>query len=1148
MSSKFRYELPTRGGDVRHLGCLIGAAGALECAEMIERHQGPVVIITRDMQNTLRLRDEIQQFTQLPIETLSDWETLPYDNFSPHQEIISHRLSTLYRLPTMQKGVLILPVNTLMQKVCPSEFLASHALVMAKGDKLSRDNLRDELDKAGYRHVEQVLEHGEYATRGALLDLYPMGSALPYRIDFFDDEIDSLRTFDVDSQRTLEEVESINLLPAHEFPTDKDAIERFRSQWRERFEVRRDPEHIYQQVSKKTLPTGIEYWQPLFFSQPLPSLFDYLPTNTLFISQHYQEAAERFQSDTQQRFESRGVDPMRPLLPPTDLWLTVEQLNQALKKWPRVQLSVEKLADKAANTNLDYLPLPDIGTQGQSKQPLEKLRQFVEHFDGTVIFSVESEGRRETVTELLGRIKIRPETISHYSSPVSNRFAIMIGAAEHGFIQSVQHRALICESDLLGERVVRRRTDNRRTINTDTLIRNLAELRPGQPVVHIEHGVGRYQGLTTLEAGGIKAEYLILTYAGNDKLYVPVSSLHLISRYSGGADENAPLHRLGSDSWGKARHKAAEKVRDVAAELLDIYAQRAAKPGFAFKHDKEQYQEFCQGFPFETTPDQEQAINAVLSDMCQPIAMDRLVCGDVGFGKTEVAMRAAFLAINNNKQVAVLVPTTLLAQQHFDNFRDRFANWPVRIEMLSRFKAAKEQQQILEETTQGKVDILIGTHKLLQSDLVWHDLGLLVVDEEHRFGVRHKERIKAMRADVDILTLTATPIPRTLNMAMSGMRDLSIIATPPARRLAVKTFVRQYDDLVVREAILRETLRGGQVYYLYNDVENIEKAKKRLEELVPEARFVVGHGQMRERELERVMTDFHHQRFNVLICTTIIETGIDIPTANTIIIERADHFGLAQLHQLRGRVGRSHHQAYAYLLTPHPKAMTADAHKRLEAISSLEDLGAGFALATHDLEIRGAGELLGEDQSGQMTTIGFTLYMELLESAVEALKDGREPSLEDLVNQQTEVELRMPVLLPDDYIHDVNIRLSFYKRIASAHNEDELNDLRTELVDRFGTLPDAGRFLLASAAIRLEAEKLGIKRIEAHEQGGFIEFGEKHKVSPNFLISLLQNQPKTFRLDGPVRLKFVHDLSERVTRIEFIKQLLRDCADNLLEA
>lgn len=1147
MSSKFRYELPTRSGDVRHLGCLIGAAGALECGEMIERHQGPVVIVTRDMQNTLRLRDEIQQFTQRPIETLSDWETLPYDNFSPHQEIISQRLSTLYRLPTMQKGALILPINTLMQKVCPAEFLTSHALVMAKGDKLSRDTLRDELDKAGYRHVEQVLEHGEYATRGALLDLFPMGSSVPYRIDFFDDEIDSLRTFDVDTQRTLEEVSSINLLPAHEFPTDKDAIERFRSQWRERFEVRRDPEHIYQQVSKKMLPTGIEYWQPLFFSQPLPSLFDYLPANTLFISQHYQESAERFQADTQQRFESRGVDPMRPLLPPAELWLTVEQLNQSLKKWPRVQLSVEKLTDKAANTNLDYLPLPDISTQGQNKHPLEKLRQFIESFDGTVVFSVESEGRRETVTELLGRLKIRPSNIEHYLSTSENRFSITVGAAEHGFIQSQLHRALICESDLLGERVVRRRSDNRRTINTDTLIRNLAELRQGQPVVHIEHGVGRYQGLTTLEAGGIQAEYLILAYAGNDKLYVPVSSLHLISRYAGGADENAPLHRLGSDSWGRARQKAAEKVRDVAAELLDIYALRAAKPGFAFKHDKEQYQEFCQGFPYETTPDQEVAINAVLSDMCQPIAMDRLVCGDVGFGKTEVAMRAAFLAINNNKQVAVLVPTTLLAQQHFDNFRDRFANWPVRIEMLSRFKTAKEQQQIIEDTAEGKVDILIGTHKLLQTSLVWHDLGLLVVDEEHRFGVRHKERIKAMRADVDILTLTATPIPRTLNMAMSGMRDLSIIATPPARRLAVKTFVRQYDDLVVREAILRETLRGGQVYYLYNDVENIEKAKQRLEELVPEARFVVGHGQMRERELERVMNDFHHQRFNVLICTTIIETGIDIPTANTIIIERADHFGLAQLHQLRGRVGRSHHQAYAYLLTPHPKAMTTDAQKRLEAISSLEDLGAGFALATHDLEIRGAGELLGEDQSGQLTTIGFSLYMELLESAVEALKDGREPSLEDLIKQQTEVELRMPVLLPDDYIHDVNIRLSFYKRIASSHDEDELKELRTELIDRFGMLPDSGKFLLANAAIRLQAEKLGIKRIEAHDQGGFIEFGENNKVSPHFLISLLQRQPQTFRLDGPVRLKFVIDLSDRVGRIEFIKQLLSDFADNLLD-
>ena len=740
--------------------------------------------------------------------------------------------------------------------------------------------------------------------------------------------------------------------------------------------------------------------------------------------------------------------------------------------------------------------------------------------------------------ELLARIKIKPAEIRSLTDATVPGIYVMIGAAEHGFVDNDRQRVLICESDMLGERVVRRRQDTRRTINTDTLIRNLAELRPGQPVVHLEHGVGRYQGLTTLEAGGIKAEYLILTYAGEDKLYVPVSSLHLISRYAGGADESAPLHKLGGEAWSKARQKAAEKVRDVAAQLLDIYAQRAVKPGFAFKHDREQYREFCQSFPFETTPDQEQAINAVLSDMCQPVAMDRLVCGDVGFGKTEVAMRAAFLAVHNHKQVAVLVPTTLLAQQHYDNFRDRFANWPVRIEVLSRFRSAKEQQQVLDDTREGKVDIIIGTHKLLQSDVHWHDLGLLVVDEEHRFGVRHKERIKAMRANVDILTLTATPIPRTLNMAMSGMRDLSIIATPPARRLAVKTFVRQYDELVVREAILREVLRGGQVYYLYNDVENIEKARNRIAELVPEARVAVGHGQMRERELERVMTDFHHQRFNVLVCTTIIETGIDIPSANTIIIERADHFGLAQLHQLRGRVGRSHHQAYAYLLTPHPKAMTTDAHKRLEAIASLEDLGAGFALATHDLEIRGAGELLGEDQSGQMASVGFTLYMEMLESAVDSLKSGKEPSLEDLTQSQTEVELRMPALLPEDYLPDVNMRLSFYKRIASARSDTELTELKIELIDRFGLLPDAGRHLLAAAGLRLQAQDLGIRRIEAQEKGGFVEFSEKNHVDPAYLIGLLQNNPKQYRLDGPSKLKFICDLTDRTKRIEFIADLL----------
>ncbi|WP_233963737.1 transcription-repair coupling factor [Pectobacterium versatile] len=1149
MPENYRYSLPPKAGEQRLLGQLTGAACAVECAEIIERHAGLVVLIAPDMQNALRLRDEIQQFTDQHVTTLPDWETLPYDSFSPHQEIISTRLSTLYQLPNMTRGVLILPVNTLMQRVCPHSFLHGHALVLKKGQRLSRDKLRSQLEQAGYRSVDQVMEHGEYATRGALLDLFPMGSEEPYRIDFFDDEIDSLRLFDVDTQRTLNEVPHINLLPAHEFPTDKTAIELFRSQWREQFEVRRDAEHIYQQVSKGVWPAGIEYWQPLFFSEPLPSLFSYFPNNTLLVNTgNLEQSAERFWQDIQQRFESRRVDPMRPLLQSDSLWLRVDGLFTELKAWPRVQLKTDTLPEKAANVNLAYLPLPELAIQHQQKSPLDALRRFIEQFDGQVIFSVESEGRRETLQELLARIKLNPTLINTLEQAQERGTYLIIGASEHGFIDTLRQRALICESDLLGERVSRRRQDSRRTINTDTLIRNLAELRPGQPVVHLEHGVGRYAGLTTLEAGGIKAEYLILTYAGEDKLYVPVSSLHLISRYAGGADENAPLHKLGGDAWSRARQKAAERVRDVAAELLDIYAQRAAKSGFAFKHDKTQYQLFCESFPFETTPDQAQAINAVLSDMCQPLAMDRLVCGDVGFGKTEVAMRAAFLAVENHKQVAVLVPTTLLAQQHFDNFRDRFANWPVKIEMISRFRSAREQTQVLKETQEGKVDILIGTHKLLQSDVHWRDLGLLIVDEEHRFGVRHKERIKAMRADVDILTLTATPIPRTLNMAMSGMRDLSIIATPPARRLAVKTFVREYDSLVVREAILREILRGGQVYYLYNDVENIEKATQRLAELVPEARIAIGHGQMRERELERVMSDFHHQRFNVLVCTTIIETGIDIPSANTIIIERADHFGLAQLHQLRGRVGRSHHQAYAYLLTPNPKAMSTDAQKRLEAIASLEDLGAGFALATHDLEIRGAGELLGDDQSGQMTSVGFSLYMELLESAVDALKAGREPSLEDLINSQTDVELRLPALLPDDFIPDVNTRLSLYKRIASAKTPAELDELKVELIDRFGLLPDASRYLLQIAALRQQAQALGIRRIEGNEKGGFIEFSEQNRVDPSHLIGLLQRDPGTYRLDGPTRLKFMKDLSDRPQRIEFIGSLLGNMAQHTLAA
>ncbi len=1139
MPQSYPYSLPEQQGEILQLGQLTGAAFAVECVEIIERHPGLVMLITPDMQNALHLHDEIQQFTARRITTLPDWETLPYDSLSPHQDIISARLSCLWQLPMMKSGIVILPVNTLMQRVCPHAFLHSHALMMQKGQHLSRDKLRSQLEQAGYLHVGQVMEHGEFAIRGSLLDLYPMGSKQPYRIDFFDNKIDSLRQFDVDSQRTLSEVEQINLLPAHEFPTDKNAIELFRSQWRERFDVRRDAEHIYQQVSKGTWPAGIEYWQPLFFSQPLPSVLSYLPENTLLINTgDPQITAARFWQDINQRFEDRRIDPMRPLLHPQALWLQVDELITELAQWPRIQLQTDLLPEQPANTNLNYQPLPELKVKSHQKAPLENLRRFMDEFSGNLVFSVESEGRREILQELLAPMGLRPALITRLSQAEKPGQYLMIGAAERGFLSPDKQLALICENDLLGERISNRRQDNRRTLNTDTLIRNLAQLRPGQPVVHLDHGVGRYLGLTTLEAGGVAAEYLILTYAAEDKLYVPVSSLHLISRYAGGADENAPLHKLGGDAWSRARQKAAEKVHDVAAELLDIYAQRATKTGFAFKHDPEQYRLFCQDFPFETTPDQEHVINEVLKDMCQPLAMDRLVCGDVGFGKTEVAIRAAFTAIENNKQVAVLVPTTLLAQQHYDNFRDRFARWPVRIEMLSRFRSAKEQQHIITQTREGKIDIVIGTHKLLQSELRWKDLALLIVDEEHRFGVRHKERIKAMRADIDILTLTATPIPRTLNMAMNGLRDLSIIATPPARRLAVKTFVREYDSLVVREAILREILRGGQVYYLYNNVEHIEKTQQQLATLVPEARIAIGHGQMRERDLEQVMNDFHHQRFNVLICTTIIETGIDIPNANTIIIERADHFGLAQLHQLRGRVGRSHHQAYAYLLTPHPKTMTFDAQKRLEAIASLEDLGAGFVLATHDLEIRGAGELLGADQSGQITAIGFTLYMELLEKTMQALREGREPSLEELTSSQTEIEIRIPTLLPDDYIHDVNTRLSFYKRIASTMHVKELDELKIELIDRFGLLPDPARYLLRTTALRQRAQSLGIKRIESHELGGFIEFSEKNQIDPAYLVSLLQQQPQIWRLEGSTRLKFIDNLSDRAKRLEFIEKLL----------
>ncbi|OCG08805.1 transcription-repair coupling factor [Gilliamella sp. wkB178] len=1139
---KISTLIPKQADEVKQLGQLIGSSLSLICAQVIAAHDGLVVIVTDDMQQTTRIHDELKQFSPFPAIYFPDWETLPYDSFSPHQDIVSERLSCLYHLAHLQKGALILPINTLMQKVCPPSFLGGHVFLMRQGMQISREHLRLQLENAGYRSVSQVMEHGEYATRGALFDIYPMGSETPYRIDFFDNEIDSIRTFDVESQRTLSEIQEIQLLPAHEFPFDKTAIELFRSQWREKFPVRLEPESIYQQVSKNILPTGIEYWQSLFFDQPLTPLFTYFQENTLIINTiNIEQYANKYLQDINQRYESRKVDPMRPLLAPAEIWSKTDEIFANFKLYPRIILANQPLAKANKNINLPYIALPELAIEIQQKNPYALFQQFIDDFNGKIIFSVESEGRKEALQEILGRIRIHPTTITQLTQldTLDDRFALMIGASEQGFINQQDNFAFITENELLGRRINRRKKDNKQSINTDSLIRSLAELTPGKPVVHLEHGVGRYAGLTTLETGGITAEYLILLYANDTKLYVPVSSLNLISRYSGGDEENAPLNKLGTDAWSKARQKAAEKVRDVAAELLDIYAERESKPGFKFKQDREQYELFSQAFPYEETEDQQNAIGAVIGDMCSPLAMDRLVCGDVGFGKTEVAIRAAFLAVINHKQTAILVPTTLLAEQHYESFCDRFANWPIRIESLSRFKTAKQQQEIIQALAEGKIDIVIGTHKLLQEEVKWKDLGLLVVDEEHRFGVRQKERIKAMRANIDILTLTATPIPRTLNMAMSGMRDLSIIATPPARRLAVKTFVREYDDLVIREAILREILRGGQIYYLHNDVADIEKVAQRLADLVPEARIAVGHGQMHERDLERVMNDFHHQRFNLLVCTTIVETGIDIPNANTIIIERADKFGLAQLHQLRGRVGRSYHQAYAYLLTPHPKLLTKDAKKRLEAIASLEDLGAGFALATHDLEIRGAGELLGSDQSGQIETIGFNLYIELLEDAVKSLKEGKEPTLESLLNnQQTEVELRLPTLIPDDFIPDVNTRLSLYKRIASIENLDELTEIQVEMRDRFGQLPDAVLFLLETTKIRYQAKRLGISKIEFGDKGGFIEFGANNTIAIDYLISLIQKEPKNYRLESSNRLKLLKSELQRVDRIEYIKNLL----------
>lgn len=1131
-------SLPATAGK-QHWGNLPGAALSLAIAEAASAAKRFTLLLTADSQSAERLEQELSFFApELPVLHFPDWETLPYDLFSPHQDIISQRISALYRLPELKHGVLVVPITTALHRLAPTRFLLGSSLVLDVGQRIDVNDMRLRLEASGYRCVDTVYEHGEFAVRGALIDLFPMGSKLPFRIDLFDDEIETLRTFDPETQRSIDKVESIKLLPAREFPLEKKAVTDFRGRFRERFDVdfRRCP--IYQDLSTGITPAGIEYYLPLFFEETA-TLFDYLPQDTqVFSLPGIEKAAEQFWADARNRYDERRVDPERPLLPPADIFLPVEDCFARLKDWPRVVVSADDIEPGVGRTRFEASALPDLAIQAKTSEPLAALRRFIEEYSGRVLFCAESAGRREVLLELLARLKLKPKEVDGWPQFCASkeRLGITIAPLDEGL--QLENIALIAESPLFGQRVMQRRRREKTRDGGDNVIKNLTELREGAPVVHIDHGVGRYLGLVTMEFDGQAAEFLALMYAEEAKLYVPVASLHLIARYTGSDDALAPLHRLGSEVWQKAKRKAAEQVRDVAAELLDIYARRAAREGYAFNDPKADYETFSAGFPFEETPDQQSAIEAVRDDMLAPKPMDRLVCGDVGFGKTEVAMRAAFIAVHGGRQVAILVPTTLLAQQHYNSFRDRFADWPVTVEVMSRFKSAKEVNAAIEQLANGKIDIIIGTHKLLQDDVKIKNLGLVIIDEEHRFGVRQKEVLKALRSEVDILTLTATPIPRTLNMAVSGMRDLSIIATPPARRLSVRTFVMEQNNPTIKEALLRELLRGGQVYYLHNDVKSIEKCAADLAALVPEARIGIGHGQMHERELEQVMGDFYHKRFNVLIASTIIETGIDVPSANTIIIERADKFGLAQLHQLRGRVGRSHHQAYAYLLTPPRKQMTDDAQKRLEAIANAQDLGAGFVLATHDLEIRGAGELLGDGQSGQIQAVGFTLYMEMLERAVKSIRKGEQPNLDQPLGGGPEINLRVPALIPEDYLPDVHARLILYKRIANATDEDGLKELQVEMIDRFGLLPEPAKHLVRLTLLKLQAERLGIKKIDAGPQGGRIEFAAETPVDPLTLIKLIQSAPNRYKFEGATLFRFSIPMERAEERFNTLEALL----------
>jgi transcription-repair coupling factor (superfamily II helicase) len=1143
VESSFKTPSANKPGDRRVWGNLHQAATSLAIVEAARQANQLSVVITDSAKAASRLEDELAFFAggyDLPVLHFPDWETLPYDVFSPHQDIVSARLHSLFQLPLTRKGILVVPVTTLMHRMPPPAYIAGNSFVHSVGDQLDLTALRLQLDTAGYRSVDTVYEHGEFAVRGSLVDIFPMGSDLPFRIDLFDDEIESLRTFDPETQVTLAQHDEIRLLPAREFPLDKAGVKIFLDQWHEIFDV--DPRKcaIYQDVRDGKPGQGVEYYLPLFFQQTA-TLFDYLPDQAqLFTLGELPSAAEHFWKDVTDRYEEYSVDRERPLLPPGKLFLTAGELFSHFSEYGRTDLQAEPAPDKNQHHNFSSHPPESLSVDNRAGKPLHALESALRDAPRRTLFCAESAGRKDALEALLSEAGIRPKNVENWRAFIDSDEALAITTypLENGLLMDSPAIRIVTESQLFGQQVLQRRRRGRTKDNSDFLIRNLTELKPGAAVVHSDHGVGRYLGLQTLSVDNSSQEFLMLAYADDAKLYVPVTSLNLISRYSAGDDELAPLHRLGNEQWQKAKRKAAEQIRDTAAELLDIYARRAAKIGFQSQDPGADYLRFSSEFPFEETPDQLDAITAVRNDMLSPNPMDRLICGDVGFGKTEVAMRAAFIAVSNNRQVLILVPTTLLAQQHYENFRDRFANWPVTIDVVSRFRSAKEQDNLISRFGEGKVDILIGTHKLLHGKFDGKNLGLLVIDEEHRFGVQQKEKIKAMRAEVDILTLTATPIPRTLNMAMGGIRDLSIIATPPAKRLSVKTFVRQKEERVVREAILRELLRGGQVFYLHNDVKTIEKAVHELREMVPDARINFAHGQMRERELEKVMTDFYHQRFNILVCSTIIETGIDIPSANTILIERADKFGLAQLHQLRGRVGRSHHQAYAYMLTPHPKAMTHDAVKRLEALAEADHLGSGFTLATNDLEIRGAGELLGEGQSGHIHSIGFTLYMSMLERAVKAIKSGKTPDKDLSGDSTAEINLNIPALIPEDYLPDINTRLTLYKRLASTYNEEDLKEMQVEMIDRFGLLPEQTKNLIRLTALRQRAESLGIRRLEANANGAKVEFGPDTGVDPMTIVTLVQKQPDVYRLAGANELRYFSTMEKPDKRLDSIGHLL----------